>query len=194
MRRVSAVTWVMYNNRSSIKLYWWGREARNFNIAHEPRSQHTLSAKNCEKVLWETGLQSAEKKTACDKLDSRQTPTLLLARSYQKLGSSRKKYHAAHTPRQRAVNATVSRSWSRPIRPKCRPSNSGLYFFFGCHPEKHSDEGPTLKIHAPRKCCHLEGPGPREGDGMPAIVNRSRVCATLGVDNRPKNESTTEAE
>jgi hypothetical protein len=44
--------------------------------------------------MWETELQLAEKKTACDKRVSRETTIVLLALAYQKLGCSQEKYHA----------------------------------------------------------------------------------------------------
>jgi len=47
---VLTVTWVVYKNRSSIKLYWRGREARNFTIAHAGRSQHRSCANNTKKL------------------------------------------------------------------------------------------------------------------------------------------------
>jgi hypothetical protein len=44
--------------------------------------------KKYEKNMWETELQSPEKKTACDKCDSWETTPVLLALAYQKLGCS----------------------------------------------------------------------------------------------------------
>jgi len=49
--RVPAVTWVVYKKRSSIKLCWRGREARNFTIAQAGRSQHRSCAKKYEIIM-----------------------------------------------------------------------------------------------------------------------------------------------
>jgi hypothetical protein len=65
--------------------------------------------KKYEIFIRESERQSAEKKTACDKRDSRETTTVLLALAYQKLGSSQEKYHVECRPRQRVAQ---SPAWS----------------------------------------------------------------------------------
>jgi hypothetical protein len=44
--------------------------------------------KKYEKIIGKSGSQSVEKKTGCDKCDSGETTTVLLALPYQKLGCS----------------------------------------------------------------------------------------------------------
>ncbi|MGD0348299.1 MAG: hypothetical protein ABSA85_16165 [Terracidiphilus sp.] len=86
--RVPAVTWVVYKNRSSIKLYWRGQGSPKFHYsAREPLATQELR-KKYEKLMWEIERQSPEKKTACDKYVSWETTTVLLALAYQKLGCS----------------------------------------------------------------------------------------------------------
>src|SRR5580700_10436614 len=75
--RVQAVTWVVYKNRSSRKLYWTSWEARKINIAHAGRSQHRSCAKNPKKYVGKPNCKTLKRKPLAPSANSRKRATFL---------------------------------------------------------------------------------------------------------------------
>lgn len=81
----------MYKKCSSIELKGAGGDARSFNIAAGGPCVSSDACHIAKISLWESELQSLEKKIFCDKRDCGQTTTILLAKCVPEVGIFKKK-------------------------------------------------------------------------------------------------------
>ena len=86
------VAWVVYKNRSSIKLYRDGQGSPKFHYSARGSLTTWELRKKFEKMCGKSKLQEPEKKTACVKRKFQETANVFAALAYQKLGCSLKKF------------------------------------------------------------------------------------------------------